>query len=132
VSAHRLLVFLKILVAFPPNYLGLLIGLVMPFMLGFQRELSAFDWLTMAFFNVPNLIFLRSAILNETPVSSPTFMAALGITFLGLGGFGVGWLLALIGLSVTPFIEGVGRPATASTNRLAAIGRLTHVAGGAE
>jgi hypothetical protein len=104
----------------------------MPFMLGFQRELSAFDWLTMAFFNVPNLIFLRSAILNETPVSSPTFMAALGITFLGLGGFGVGWLLALIGLSVTPFIEGVGRPATASTNRLAAIGRLTHVAGGAE
>jgi hypothetical protein len=83
VSAHRLLVFLKILVAFPPNYLGLLIGLVMPFMLGFQRELSAFDWLTMAFFNVPNLIFLRSAILNETPVSSPTFMAALGISFLG-------------------------------------------------
>jgi hypothetical protein len=87
----------------------------MPFMLGFQRKLSAFDWLTMAFFNVPNLIFLRSAILNETPVSSPTFMAALGITFLGLGGFGLGWLLALIGLSVTRFYRGL-RQASDSLN----------------
>lgn len=101
-----MLTFLGILFAFPPNYLGLLIGLGMPFMLAFRRKLSAFDWLTVAFFNVPNLIFLRGAILNETPVSSPTYMATLGVTFLGLGGLGVGWLLALIGLSVTRFYRG--------------------------
>jgi hypothetical protein len=112
-----LLNFLGILFAFPANYLGLLIGFGMPFMLGFQRKLSAFDWLTMAFFNVPNLIYLRSAILTERlPESSPAFMSAVGITFLGLGGFGVGWLLALIGLSVTRFYRG-RRRASNSLNK---------------
>jgi len=107
VTGNALLDFLKIVVVFPTNWLGFLIGIGLPLLLTFWRKLSIFDWLAMAFFNVPSLIYIASSSqqLPGQPTTSVNVMSTVGITFLGLGGFGLGWLLLLISLSLIRFLQ---------------------------
>jgi hypothetical protein len=98
---------LGLMSAFPTNWLGFLAGMGLAFALSVKRRLSVFDWLLVAFINVPALICLYAQIVHEAPLRDITVLCMFLITLCGIGGFGLGWCMMLIAFSATRAVRGL-------------------------
>ena len=95
--------FIKFAIVTPFGALGVCAGLLISAIFTYRRGRPTFrDWLVALLVNVPNLILVFEILKNEPDVSQLVLTAMIAVPFFGISGFGLGWVLRLIWLTVRP------------------------------
>ena len=94
--------YIKFAILAPFGALGVCAGLLISTIFTYRRGRPTFrDWLVALLVNAPNLILVFEILKNEPNVSQLDLTAMIAVLF-GIGGFGLGWVLRLIWLTVRP------------------------------
>ena len=94
--------YIKFAIVTPFGALGVCAGLLISSIFTYRRGRPSFiDWLVALLVNAPNLVFAVALFKNKPDVSQLDFTAMIAVLF-GIGGFGLGWVLRLIWLTVPP------------------------------
>ncbi len=94
--------YIKFAIVTPFGALGVCAGLLISSIFTHRRDRPTFrDWLVALLVNAPNVILVFAFFKNEPDVSQLDLTATIAVLF-GTGGFGLGWILRLIWLTVRP------------------------------
>jgi hypothetical protein len=97
---------LTLIFVFPANWVGFLLGVGVAVGLSWKGRIPGWDWLAVAFFNLPAMLCYYSALAHENPPSTATVISIFLVTIFGVGGFGLGWFATNVVISVMRALHG--------------------------